>query len=217
MIRELLSYQECKLFANKEAHKVSSHICPTVKLYAKSWTFFQRFEALWSYVCALMWKRDLNLSLWLNICWRSLSWMSWMSHRRTFLYWGHLLDKFIEQSQSLQNIGYFLIPHSCGNLAKSLNNEFLQSYLIWPRNERDINLGGWGHCTHTFCIKNSHIEFSLSVDMRVDVHVSSFVTLKNNIFLTTFNLQSCNRYKGLLCPLFWPWATQDNVKTGENW
>lgn len=45
----------------------------------------------------------------------------------------------------------------------------------------------------------------------------SLPTLETNVFPTTFNLQSCNRDTELLCPLFWPWPTQDDVEIGVNW
>lgn len=120
-------------------------------------------------------------------------------------------------------VGTSWLPTALETLQK-LKQWTLLSCLIWPRNEREtLTTRGWSHCACSFCTKDSYIQgltyssFSFSRYESGCTCFGSFVTLKTNTFPTTFNLQSWNRYRGLLCPLCWPWPLQDDVKTGEHW
>lgn len=76
-------------------------------------------------------------------------------------------------------------------------------HLVWPRNEREM-LNCEGHCTYSFAWILTYSPFSLSRNGSGFPWHYSFVALRNNIFSSASNLQNCNRYKELLCPLFWP-------------
>lgn len=216
----LPTQQEHKLFAEGRGRKCHhTYILLQDPMQSHACSFFQGFRELWSRSC---WYRNLPLPSWINLCWRVVSWVSCMSQRRT-----------CPQTRSMGQIqlnnvspgaaGTSWLPTALETLQK-LKQWTLQSCLIQPRNEREtLPRRGWSHCACSFCTKDSYIQgltyssFSFSKYESGCTCYGSFVVLKTNTFPTTFNLQSCNRYRGLLCPLCWPWPLQDDVKTGEDW
>lgn len=144
-----------------------------------------------------------------------VSWVSCMSHRRTCPQTRSMGGK----SNNIMSPGWLVptswLPTALWRPVQKLKQWTLQSCLIQPRNEREtLTRKGWSHCTTCPFTKYSYIQgltyssFSFSrYEGGCTCCSSFFAFFKTNTFPTTFNFQSCNRYRELLCPSCWLWHT----------
>lgn len=79
-IMVLPTQQEHKLFAEGRGTKCH-HTYPTARSYAKPWVFI--LPRLQRIMVTFMLISHLLLPSWISLCWRVVSWVSCMSHRRT--------------------------------------------------------------------------------------------------------------------------------------